>query len=68
MPQTFHSQPQNSSPTKTATAFIRAARLVSHRRQQEAFEAGDHQRDAADEQRHLDRAELQEGDDRGAAA
>ena len=30
MPHTPHTQPQNSSPTKTATAFIRAARLRQH--------------------------------------
>src|SRR5437868_12850407 len=30
MPQTSHTQPQNRRPTKTATAFIREARLVSH--------------------------------------
>ena len=29
-PHTFQTQPQNRSPTKIATAFMRAARLVSH--------------------------------------
>ena len=30
MPHTFQTQPQKSSPMKIATAFMRAARLVSH--------------------------------------
>jgi hypothetical protein len=30
IPHTFQTQPQNRRPTNTATAFMRAARLVSH--------------------------------------
>jgi hypothetical protein len=41
MPHTFQTQPQNSRPTKIATAFIRARAAASHGVSRKSFEAGD---------------------------
>ena len=68
MPQTFQTHPQNSRPTNTATAFIRAARLVSHGVSRNPSRLVIASATPDDEQRHADAAELQERDDGGAAS
>ena len=53
MPQTFQTQPQNSRPTNTATAFIRAARLVSHGVSRKPSRLVIDERDAADVEQRI---------------
>ena len=67
MPQTFQTQPQKISPTKIGDRVHPRRAAAQPRRQQEAFEAGDHQRHDRHNGRHPKIPELEEGDDCGAA-
>jgi hypothetical protein len=59
MPQTPHTQLQNSSPTKTADLIHRRGAADEQRRQKKTFESRDEEGYAGDERGHADRLELQ---------
>ena len=63
-PQTPHSQPQTDHADEHRHRVHAAGAAGEPGHQQVAHERVDQQRDAADRQRHVDRVELQEGDQR----